>query len=61
MTIVLGVSTTQIKSFFDKIGDKAPKVEWAERPNDFPSFNAEKLTETAKVSTVLVIAVRNAE
>ena len=61
MTIVLGVSTNQIKTFLEKIGDKAPKVQWAQKPESFKTFDSTALTKAAKVSTVCVIAVRNAE
>ncbi|MBC8108442.1 MAG: trypsin-like peptidase domain-containing protein [Anaerolineae bacterium] len=61
MTIVLGVSTSQIKTFLGKIGDKAPKIQWAAKKPDMEKFDAVKLTAAAKVSTVCVIAVRNAE
>jgi len=52
------VSAPQIKTFLNKIGDKAPKVVWA--PKATTTFDAVKLTKDAKVSTVCVIAVRNA-
>lgn len=61
MTITLGVSSNQIKTFLTKIGDKAPKVEWAKKPSSLPAFSAEGLTKSARSSTVLVIAVRSAE
>jgi len=62
MVITLGVSSSQIKTFLTKIGDKAPKVEWAtNKPAESPKFNAESLTKSARASTVLVIAVRSAE
>ena len=58
MDIFLGVSTNQIKTFLTKIGDKPPKLEYVEKPSGGPEFSAEKLTQQAKVSTVLVMAVR---
>jgi S1-C subfamily serine protease len=61
MTITLGVSTNQIKTFLTKIGDKAPKVQWATKKPTMAAFDSVNLTKAAKVSTVCVIAVRNAE
>jgi len=59
MVITLGVSSHQIKTFLDKLGDKGPKVEYAAQPPTAPKFSAETLTKSARVSTVLVIAVRS--
>jgi S1-C subfamily serine protease len=61
MTIVLGVGPTQIKTFLDKIGDKAPKLEYAAAPTTQPSFDSEALTKQARASTVLIHAIRAAE
>jgi S1-C subfamily serine protease len=61
MVITLGVSSQQIKTFLTKIGDKAPKVEWAKKPSPLPPFSSENLTKSARGSTVLVIAVRSSD
>ncbi|CAN5579087.1 hypothetical protein BH09PLA1_BH09PLA1_14420 [soil metagenome] len=61
MDIFLGVSTNQIKAFMTKIGDKAPKMEYIDRPTAMPAFDAEKLTVSARGSTVLIFAVKTSE
>lgn len=55
---VHGVGPLQIKRFLEKIGDKAPKLEYA-AGND-AEFDGEKLTEEARKSTLLVWAIRGA-
>lgn len=56
-TIVLGVGPNQIKKFLESIGDKAPKnIIW--EPPGTGEFDGEKLTDQAKKSTLMVIAVR---
>ncbi|HRK32153.1 MAG TPA: trypsin-like peptidase domain-containing protein [Tepidisphaeraceae bacterium] len=57
MTIVLGVGPKQIKRFFDKIGGKAPKTAYWE-PAGTGEFDGERLTDTARKATLLVIAIR---
>ena len=61
MDIFLGVSTNQIKTFMGKIGDKAPKMEYIDRLSNMPAFDSEKLTQQARVSTVLIFAVKSSE
>lgn len=57
MTIVLGVGPMQIKKFLETLGDKAPKtLVW--EPAGTGEFDGEKLTDEARKSTLLVIAVR---
>jgi S1-C subfamily serine protease len=56
VTYVLGVGPLQIKRFFESIGDKAPKVEYAEpRPGE---FDGEKLAQDARKATLLILIVR---
>ncbi len=56
MTIVGGIGPLQIKHFLEKIGDKAPKVEYS--PSSEADFNGEKLTATARKSTLFILAIR---
>ena len=58
MVIVMGVGPLQIKRFLEKIGDKAPAVEYV--PASEGEFNGEKLTEEARKSTLWVLAIRGA-
>lgn len=58
MWIVGGVGPTQIKKFLEKIGDKAPKVEYMAPPQGSVEFDGEKLTEQARKSTVWILAIR---
>ena len=55
---VLGVGPKQIQRFLEKIGDKAPKIEYAKLGEG--DFDGEKLTDEARKSTLLVLAIRGA-
>jgi S1-C subfamily serine protease len=55
---VLGVGPKQIQRFLEKIGEKAPKIEYVALGNG--EFDGEKLTEEARKSTLLVLAIRGA-
>ena len=57
VTYVLGVGPNQVRKFFEKIGDKAPKnVTW-ESPGT-AEFDGERLTDQARKSTLLILAIR---
>lgn len=57
--IILGVGPNQIQKFLKELGDKAPKPEYVSDADG--TFDGEKLTEEARKSTVLIIAVRGGE
>jgi S1-C subfamily serine protease len=56
VTYVLGVGPMQIRKFFESLGDKAPKVDYA--PPGTGEFDGEKLASDARKSTLLVLVVR---
>jgi S1-C subfamily serine protease len=59
LVYVLGVGPMQIKRFLDSLGEKAPNnVEWI--PPGTGEFDGEALTEQARQSTLLVMAIRGA-
>jgi tetratricopeptide (TPR) repeat protein len=58
MWIVGGVGPLQIKSFLEKIGDKAPKLEYVALSESAGDFNGEKLTEQARKCTLHILAIR---
>jgi S1-C subfamily serine protease len=58
VTYVLGVGPKQIQRFLEKIGEKAPKLEYA--APGAGEFDGEKLTDEARKSTLLVLAIRGA-